>query len=145
MEAKQEKRYKRHKRVRAKVRGTKNCPRLCVFRSTQHIYGQLIDDEKGVTLVAGSDLELSKRKTKNEKRKTTSKKPVLSKVEGSKLKEEKKELSGKIRVAYQVGQLIAKKALEKKITKVVFDRGGYKYHGRIKALADGTRQGGLKF
>jgi len=107
---KQKKRYKRHKRVRAKIFGTKEVPRLCVFRSAKHIYCQLIDDEKGRTLFAASDLELKKSKT-----------------------------------AYEVGKLIAKKALEKKIKKVVFDRGGYKYHGRVKALAEGAREGGLKF
>jgi len=114
---KQEKRIRRHKRVRAKVFGTAQVPRLCVFRSNKHIYAQLIDDEKGKTLVAASDLEIKYKKkkiTKNEK-------------------------------ALEVGKLIAKKAMEKKIKKVVFDRGGYKYHGRVKALAEGAREGGLIF
>lgn len=113
---KQEKRYRRHKRVRAKIFGTAKVPRLCVFRSAKHIYAQLIDDERGRTLVSASDLELKtkKRRTKTEK-------------------------------AKEVGKLIAKKAVDKKIVKVVFDRGGYKYHGRVKDLAEGAREGGLKF
>lgn len=111
-----EKRIRRKKRIRAKIFGKKERPRLCVFRSAKHIYCQLIDDEKGTTLVWASDLELKKKKGKT-----------------------KKEL------AFEVGKLIAKKALRKKIEKVVFDRGGYKYHGRVKALAEGAREGGLKF
>lgn len=113
---KKQKRYRRHKRVKAKIFGTKERPRLCVFRSAKHIYAQLIDDEKGRTLVSASCQELRKKKgqTKTEK-------------------------------AKEIGKLIAKKALEKKIEKVVFDRGGYAYHGRVKALAEGAREGGLKF
>jgi len=103
---KQEKRYRRHKRVRAKVRGTAKIPRFCVFRSNKYIYAQLIDDDKGKTLISAS---------------------------------------GRFSEAKKTGQAIAKKAIEKKITKVVFDRGGYKYHGRVKVLADGAREGGLKF
>jgi len=112
---KKAKRYRRHKRVRAKIFGTKEKPRLCVFRSAKHIYAQLIDDEKGKTLAAASDQEIKKGK------------------------------KSKIEIAKAVGKLIAKKALEKKIEKVVFDRGGYQYHGRVKALAEGAREGGLKF
>jgi len=112
---KQEKRLRRHRRVRAKIQGTSKVPRLCVFRSHQHIYAQLIDDEKGKTIMVVSSREFKKsKKTKADK-------------------------------AKEVGKLIAKKALEKKIEKVVFDRGGYKYHGRVKAVAEGTREGGLKF
>lgn len=111
---KQEKRYRRHKRVRAKIFGTAKVPRFCVFRSAKHIYAQFIDDEKSKTLIAASDLEIKKRG-----KKTT--------------------------LAGEVGKLIAKKAAEKKINKVVFDRGGYKYHGRVRALADGAREGGLQF
>lgn len=117
---KQEKRYRRHKRVRAKIKGTSKTPRLCVFRSNKHIYTQLVDDEKGRTLVSASDLDIKKVKSK-------------------------KDLTGKALIAYYVGGILAQKALEKKFEKVVFDRGGYKYHGRIKALADGAREGGLKF
>lgn len=108
---KQIKRNRRHKRVRAKIFGTARRPRLCVFKSNQHIYAQLIDDEKGKTLVAASDLEIKKSAEKTK----------------------------------ELGKLIAEKAKVKKIEKVVFDRGGYKYHGRVKALAEGAREGGLNF
>lgn len=112
---KREKRKIRHKRIRAKIKGTKSRPRLFVFRSAKHIYCQLIDDEKGRTILAASDFELKKGKRK------------------------------KVEIAKEVGKLIAKKAKKLKIEKVVFDRGGYKYHGRVKALAEGAREGGLKF
>jgi len=115
---KREKRFRRQKRVRSKIFGTSEMPRFSVFRSLKHIYGQLINDEKGKTLVAASDRDL---------------------------KSEVKNLKSKIETAREVGKLIAKKSLEKKIEKVVFDRRGYKYHGRIKALAEGAREGGLKF
>ncbi|MBI2626063.1 MAG: 50S ribosomal protein L18 [Candidatus Nealsonbacteria bacterium] len=108
MSIKHEKRNRRHKRIRARIFGTSEKPRLCVFRSNQYIYAQLIDDEKN---------------------------KIMASAKGeSNVKEAKK-----------AGAAIAKKAIEKKIEKVVFDRGGYKYHGRIKALADGAREGGLKF
>lgn len=123
---KTQKRLRRHHRVRAKVSGTEKCPRLCVSRSNQHICVQLIDDTVGKTLVAASDQELDK-----------------SKKEIKKVKEI--ELKGKLDKAFLVGKLIAKKALLKKIKQVIFDRGGYLYHGRVKALADGARKGGLKF
>lgn len=132
--AKKEKRYKRHKRIRAKIFGTEKRPRLSVFKSSKHIYAQLINDEKGKTLVAANDLELK------------SPRKVASRPRGRKVKSEEKEArTGKVDVAYKVGRLIAKKALEKKIEKVIFDRGGYQYHGRVKALAEGAREGGLKF
>lgn len=111
-----ESRQRRHKRIRSKIFGTKNCPRLCVFRSSKHIYLQLIDDEAGRTLVSASDLEL---KSKNK----------IKKVDKAK----------------KVGKLIAQKAKKKKITKIVFDRGGYKFHGRVKAVAEGAREEGLQF
>ncbi len=111
-----EARKRRHKRIRKKIFGTAKIPRLCVFRSNKHIYAQLIDDEKGHTLISASDLEIKLEKK-------------LTKVEKSK----------------EVGKLIAKKAKEVGIERVVFDRGGYKYHGRVKALAEGAREGGLKF
>lgn len=114
---KKAKRIRRHKRVRAKVSGTGKRPRLCVFKSQKHIYGQLIDDDKGKTLAQASDLELSK----------------------------KSEKQGKMNIALEVGKLIAGKAKDLKIEKVVFDRGGYKFHGKIKSLAEGAREGGLKF
>ena len=122
---KQEKRYRRHKRIRAKVSGTKERPRLCVFRSNKHIYAQLIDDEKGHTILSASDLELKG-----------------SEIQISKSKMKK---NRKVAISFEVGKLIAKKALKKNIKKVVFDRGGYKYHGRVKALAEGARDAGLKF
>jgi len=131
---KREKRYQRHKRVRARISGTSKVPRLCVFKSGKYIYAQLIDDEKGHTLIEASDLKI-KPKTK--------KKP--SSIKTSEGKEEKKALSGKKALAYEVGKSIAEKAIKKKIKKIVFDRGGYKYHGRVKALAEGAREGGLQF
>jgi large subunit ribosomal protein L18 len=111
-------RLKRHKRVRKKVFGTAERPRLCIFRSNQNIYAQLIDDVKGETLVSASTLD-----------------------------RELKEWRGKknIEAAKQVGFLIAKRALERGVKQVVLDRGGYKYHGRVKALADSAREGGLEF
>lgn len=118
------KRISRHRRVRAKISGTKDVPRLCVFCSNSHVYAQLINDEKSVTLASSDDLKI--------------KIPVQ---DGKK----DKVRSGKTAVAFEVGKIIAQKAAEKKIEKVVFDRGGFKYHGVIKALADGAREGGLKF
>ena len=109
-------RLKRHRRVRAKISGTPECPRLNVFRSLHHIYAQIIDDVAGATLAAAS----SKDKD----------------FEGE---------GGNCEAAKKVGLAIAKKAAEKGITEVVFDRGGYVYHGRIKELAEGAREGGLKF
>lgn len=109
-------RIRRHQRVRAKISGTADCPRLNVFRSLNNIYAQIIDDTKGTTLVSASTLD--------------------KEFEGA---------TGNCEAAKKVGLLVAKKALEKGIENVVFDRGGYLYHGRIKELADGAREGGLKF
>ena len=109
-------RLNRHRRVRGKISGTAECPRLDVFRSTNNIYAQIIDDVRGVTLAAASSLD--------------------------------KEFDGKggnKEAARKVGGLIAKRAAEKGIEQVVFDRGGYLYHGRVKELAEGAREGGLKF
>ncbi|MGB9867169.1 MAG: 50S ribosomal protein L18 [Bacillota bacterium] len=114
-----EARKRRHLRVRKKVSGTPTRPRLCVFRSLKHIYAQIIDDQAGHTLCAAGSLD-----------------PELR----SQLKN-----GGNIEAAKKVGELIAKRALEKGITKVVFDRGGYLYHGRVKALADAARAAGLEF
>ena len=113
-----EARKRRHVRVRKKVSGTADRPRLCVYRSLNHIYAQVVDDEKGNTLVAASTLDA-----------------------------ELKELMGKKKSneAEQVGLLVAKRAKEKGISLVTFDRGGFKYQGRVKALADAARKGGLKF
>jgi large subunit ribosomal protein L18 len=109
-------RTRRHIRVRRKVSGTAECPRLCMFRSNSGIYAQIIDDTKGVTLVAASTLD----------------------------KEVKTKHSNK-EAAKEVGALIAKRAKDKKITDVVFDRSGYVYHGVVKELADAAREGGLNF
>ena len=109
-------RLKRHARVRSKISGTASCPRLDVFRSNSNIYAQLIDDKNGVTLAAASS---------NEKDFGIS--------------------GGNVEGARKVGKLIAERAAEKGITEVVFDRGGYIYHGRVKELAEGAREGGLKF
>ncbi len=136
---KREKRIRRHRKIRAEIKGTNERPRLCVLRSLKHIYGQLIDDEKGKTLVMASDQEIKKSKVKKD--------PSGSKQQKSKVKDEKKKVirERKVSVSYEVGKLLAEKALKKKIQKVVFDRGGYKYHGRVKAVAEGARENGLKF
>ena len=109
-------RMKRHKRVRAKLSGTSETPRLNVFRSEANIYAQIIDDTKGVTLVSASSLDKA--------------------VEG---------YGGNIAAAAAVGKLVAERAKAKGIETVVFDRGGYLYHGRVAELAEGAREGGLKF
>jgi len=109
----------RHRRVRQKVTGTISRPRLCVFRSLNHIHAQLIDDSMGETLVSMSTLDSQ----------------VRSKTDGM----------GKIKKAEVVGTLLAEKALEKGIKQVVFDRGGCKYHGRVKSLAEAARKVGLEF
>ena len=109
-------RLKRHARVRSRITGTAERPRLDVFRSNSHIYAQLIDDVKGVTLAAAGS---------NEKDFGIS--------------------GGNCEGARKVGKLIAERAKDKKISEVVFDRGGYIYHGRVKELAEGAREGGLKF
>lgn len=127
---KQIKRYRRHKKVRARISGKAARPRLCIFRSAKHIYAQLIDDEKGKTLVAASDFELKKTKA----------------TKKLKSEEKKDELAvGNKAISFEVGKLIAKKAIEKDIKRVIFDRAGYKYFGRVKALAEGAREGGLEF
>ena len=113
----EEMRYRRHLRVRKRVNGSAERPRLVVFRSLKHIYAQLVDDDKRATLMGVSDG-----------------------TEG--VKPEKK---GKVGAAHAVGKHLARIAKEKGIKKVVFDRAGYPYHGRIKAVADGAREGGLEF
>lgn len=109
-------RYRRHLRVRKKVRGTAARPRLVVFRSSKHIYAQLVDDDRRVTLVGASD-----------------------RSDGLQV-----EAPGKVGKGLALGQLIAAKAKAQGITSVVFDRAGYRYHGRVKAVADGARKGGLE-
>ena len=110
-------RQKRHARVRAKLSGTESRPRLNVYRSNKHIYAQLIDDVNGVTLASASSVE----------------------------KDFGLESTGNIEAAQKVGEIIAKRAVEKGYASVVFDRGGYLYHGRVKALADAARENGLEF
>ncbi len=114
-ESKNEVRARKHARVRAKISGTPSCPRLVVFRSNKNIEAQVIDDTKGVTLASASSVAL------------------------------KLENGSNIAAAKQVGAKIAEVCKAKKISKVVFDRGGYLYHGRVAALADAAREGGLKF
>lgn len=108
-------RIARHKKIRARVSGSKETPRLFVRRSNMHIYGLLINDDEGKTILEVSDKSLSDKK--------------MQKAEKAK----------------EVGKLLAEKALKEKIKKIVFDRGGYRYHGRVKALAEGAREGGLNF
>jgi large subunit ribosomal protein L18 len=110
-----ETRQRVHARVRAKISGTAERPRLNVFRSLNHIYAQLIDDQKGITIVSASTIAL-KLKT-----------------------------GGNVAAAKEIGKAVAERAIEKGVKKVVFDRGGYLYHGRIKALADAAREAGLEF
>lgn len=114
-----EARLKRHQRVRKNIFGTSDTPRLCVFRSLTDIYAQIIDDEKGETLVSSSSID----------------KELREKI--MKMK--------KMEQAAEVGKLLGERAKSKKISTVVFDRGGYQYMGRVKALADGARESGLKF
>ena len=109
----------RHRRVRKKVSGSPEQPRLCVFRSLRSIYAQIIDDTGGKTLVSASSQDA--------------------------VKEAGEPIRPKTAISTAVGQLLAQRAREQGITRVVFDRGGYKYHGRVKALADAAREGGLQF
>ena len=109
-------RLRRHARVRRKISGTAECPRLCVYRSNSNIYAQVIDDVKGVTIVAASTLDKAVKTKKSNKE-----------------------------AAKEVGTLIAKRAIEKNIKTVVYDRGGYIYHGIIKELAEAAREAGLEF
>jgi len=113
------KRKARHMRVRKKIRGTAERPRLVVFRSLRHIYAQVIDDDAGVTLASASTLERDVR--------------------------EKIDRGSNVAAARVVGAAVAEKALARGVTRVVFDRGGYKYHGRVKAVAEAAREKGLQF
>ena len=112
-------RLQRHKRVRRKITGTTQRPRLCVFRSSNNIYAQIIDDANRVTLTAASSLDAEVKSAVNH--------------------------GGNKEAAKMVGEMIAKRAIEKGITEVVFDRGGYLYHGRVQVLAEAAREAGLKF
>lgn len=116
---KKQARIKRKKRIRKKLTGTSERPRLCVFRSAKHIYAQLIDDTRGHTLAVATTLE--------------------------KAVKESSETGGKTAKANQIGKIIAERAIQKGIKKVVFDRNGFLYHGRVKAVSDGAREGGLEF
>jgi len=131
---KQLKRQRRHKRIRARMHGTKERPRLCVFRSLSHIYAQLIDDDTAKVLASASDKEIKVGKSSRITPKNKTDEKVKNKV-----------MTRKVQDAFLVGELIAKKAELQKIQKVIFDRGGVVFHGRVKALADGAREGGLKF
>ena len=112
-------RLKRKKRIRKKMVGTENRPRLCVFRSTKHIYAQVIDDSRGHTITAASSVEKTVR--------------------------ENPESKNKVNTAKKVGEIIARRALEKGVARVVFDRNGFLYHGRVKAVSEGAREAGLEF
>lgn len=112
-------RKRRHERVRKRVSGTEACPRLCVFRSLKHIYAQLVDDVSGRTLADASTLDAEVKNGSGDKNKK--------------------------QMAELVGALVAKRAQDKGVKQVVFDRGGYRYHGRVKALADAARKAGLRF
>jgi len=111
---KRSKHERRKVRVRAKIHGTHKRPRLVVSRSIDHIYAQVIDDDKGLTIAAASDLKIKSKGKKTD-------------------------------IAREVGKVVAKEAQAKKVKSVIFDRGGNKYHGRVKALAEGAREGGLEF
>jgi len=115
-------RQKVHTRIRKKLAGTTERPRLNVYRSVNHIYAQVIDDAKGVTIVSATSVE-----------------------KGKGIKGDQRPTGGNVSSAKEVGKLIAERAKDKGIKKVVFDRGGYLYHGRIKALADAAREAGLEF
>ncbi len=114
------KRLDRRKRRKKKIIGTPQRPRLVVYRSLKYIYGQIVDDTQQITLFGASNLSKA-------------------------IRDEVKKAKNKVEASRIVGQYIAKKALEKNIKKIVFDRNGYKYHGRVKALAEGAREGGLEF
>lgn len=116
---KKQARLKRKKRIRKKVFGSQERPRLCVFRSTRHIYAQIIDDTAGHTVVTASSMEKDAK--------------------------EHLEKGNKTAIAKYIGKTVAKRSMEKGIKKVVFDRNGFLYHGRVKAVSDGAREAGLKF
>lgn len=118
-ESRREARERRHRRIRKKISGTPGRPRLSIYRSLNHIYAQIIDDLKGQTLVTASSLDKEFKRIAHHK--------------------------GNITTAKLVGELVAKRAIEKGVTRVVFDKGGYLYHGTIKALADASRAAGLEF
>jgi len=113
---------RRHNKVRSKITGTDQVPRISLFKSNNHIYSQVIDDKKRTTVVSQSDLKITKKQ----------------------LSDTKANLKGKQQIAFAAGMLLAEKMKKNNMEKAVFDRGGFKYHGRIKAFAEGIRQGGIK-
>lgn len=119
------KRYRRKAKIRSNIKGTKETPRLSVFRSNQGVFLQLIDDENGKTLASANSQEIDSKKIKAATK-------------------EKDSLGSKEQIAYEVGKLIAQKAKDKNIKRAVFDRGGFRYHGRVKAVGEGARDGGLE-
>ena len=127
---KKEIRSRIHQRIRRKLRGTAERPRLAVFRSVAHIYAQVIDDTQGRTLVAASSVDKGDKPAK---------------AKGSKTAKSSRAVGGNVAAAKTIGKLVAERAKEKGIKQVVFDRGGYQYHGRVKALADAARAAGLEF
>lgn len=129
---------RRHKRIRSKISGTANCPRLCVFRSNKYIYAQLINDTAGKILAVANNQKIQLKDKKESKQ-------IPSQKAKGDMKKKVAYATGKTAMAYEVGKLIANAAFKKKIKKVLFDRGGYKYHGRVKALAEGARDAGLRF
>jgi large subunit ribosomal protein L18 len=140
---KNEKRGHVHNRIRKKMQGTAERPRLNVYRSLNHIYVQVIDDLHGKTLVSASTAEGNKAEGKKaEGRKAEGKKADGAKSEGAK---PARPTGGNVASAKAIGKTIAERAKAKGVTKVVFDRGGYIYHGRVKAVADAAREAGLKF
>jgi large subunit ribosomal protein L18 len=122
------KRNRRRARIKAKIKGTKGCPRLSLFKSNKELYLQLIDDIDGKTLISAHSKEI--KDVNFDEKDKNNKKEIISR---------------KVNIGHELGKLIAQKAISKKIERVVFDRGGYRYHGRVKAVANGAREGGLKF
>lgn len=114
MQAKRDRRIKRHNKIKKSIQGALKIPRLSVFRSNKYIYVQIIDDNKGEIMVSATEKEIEKEGTKTQR-------------------------------AFKLGKIIAEKAAKKKIKNIVFDRGGYQYHGRVESLAKGVREGGLQF
>lgn len=122
------KRFMRHKRVRSRIIGTSERPRISIFRSNKNIFAQLIDDENSKTIASASGSEVKNGSDKKSSGKKKNKSGSVS-----------------VKAAFAVGELLAERAFAKKIHSAVFDRGGYKYHGVVKSVADGARKGGLKF
>lgn len=143
---KENKRIRRHKHVRQRVAGTPDRPRVCVFRSNSHIYAQIIDDEQGRTLAAVSSLKLILEKSERKETEPSADQTDTKGKKGKKGGKTRPEATSmKILQAREVGRMVAEVAKEKGITAIRFDRGGYLYHGRVAALAEAMREGGLEF